>query len=328
MVAISILITESSEQIVSGIPRSVSISTNISSTIFYTLDGTDPTLFSSIYTSALMLPTDQLVLILKVFATNGSDTSPIISETYETNILNNARLPHSATDAAADSTLKDLYPFGTNPIQPQSSFLNPGEAGININDPDLPTISSGFDGAGNPTGKTNLPYSFDNYNIVYPRSNAQGETPIGVGNLPSKITVNHISDPPEESKSYDKLFDPRALVIFQDASKEDPSLPPHINRASFSLENSEKARTGNNFFTSGLDSQPNTGTFLRSHYNPRDNTITYYYLDNISNKWIISKTPYQPKSPDAGNLYGMVLSKNKGAGMVFGWYPFNRRYLY
>jgi len=55
-------------------------------------------------------------------ATNGVDTSPIITETYVTNMLNNARLPHSATDAQPGDNIPDLYPFGTNPLQPNGQF--------------------------------------------------------------------------------------------------------------------------------------------------------------------------------------------------------------
>jgi hypothetical protein len=327
MVVISVSITESSDQIISGIPKSVSISTNIPATIFYTLDGSDPTIYSSIYTSAIIMPTDQLSVTLKVFASNGIDNSAIITETYTTNILNNLRVPHAATTANTGVSLSNKYPFGTNPNQPQSNYLNPGEAGTTVNDSALPRDGTAYDGTGNKTAETNLPYVPENYDIVYPKTNSIGEVTIGVGDIPSKIKVQPTIEAPQSSNSYDKLFDPRAFVIFQDASKEDPTLPPNINRISFTLENSERARTGNNFFTSGLDSQANTGTFLRSHFNPRDNTITYYYLDNISNKWIISKIPYQPKG-DVGNLYSIVLSKNKGAGMVFQWYPFNRRILF
>jgi len=326
MAVISVIINESSNQIIAGIPKTIAISTNIASTIFYTLDGTTPTIYSTIYTGPIYMPTNLLSVELKVFASNGSDTSPVITEIYQTNILQNAKLSHSTTTAPEGTNYPNLYPFGTNASAPNANYLNPGNAGVNVNDPALPTISAGFDGEGNPTSQTNLPYNSQNYNIVYSKTNAIGEVTVGVGDLPAKVTVKPEASIPESSNSYDKLFDPRALVIFQDISKEDPSLPPNINKMSFSLEDSDRARYGNNYFTAGLDSQQNTGTFLRSHYNPRDNSITYYYLGTISNKWIISKTPYQPKTT-APNLAGMVLSKSRSAGMVFQWYPFNRRHL-
>lgn len=328
MAVISISISESSAQIVSGIPKTITLSTNIPASIFYTLDGSDPTLFSTIYTGPITMPTEFLSITFKVFASNGVDNSPIISETYFTNELNNARLPRHATDAQAGANLPSLYPFGTNPNQPTVHFTNPGNAGLNVNDPALPRAPTGYGANAQPTGETNQPYNFQNYSIVYPEGNSINE-PLKVGQLPSKITVKPRADIPESSDYSSKFFDPKAFVIFQDASTEDPAKPPMINRAHFSAENHERVRTGNNFFVSGLDAPPTTGAFVRSFYNARENTMTYYYYDQIANKWIISKAPYQPKDPDAGALYQIKFSRNhKGAGMVFQWIPFARRVLF
>lgn len=328
MVVISVSITESSEQVVAGIPKTVAISTNISATIFYTLDGTDPTLFSTIYTGPIFLPYDELQVTLKVLASNGVDSSSIITEVYETNMIQNARLPHSATDAQAGEPIPPLYPFGTPPIQPQGQFLNPADASITVNNPALPVVPSGFDGEGNPTGYTNLPYTSENYNIQYSTTDALGQTGLGVGNLPANVKVAERPADPETTEQFTTTFNPRAFVIFQDFSKENPEDPPQINRQFFTLEDPERVRDGNQYFNSGLDSPPVSGSFLRSHYNPRDNTITYYYLDTWTNKWIISKTPYQPTGSFDGNLSTIAISKQPGAGFVFQWLPFTRRVLF
>lgn len=329
MAVISISILESEEQIVSGIPKIITLTTNIPSSIFYTLDGSTPDLFSTIYTGPISMPTNLLSVTLKIFATNGVDSSPIISEEYFTNVLNNARLPRHSTDAQPNDSLDNLYPYGTNPIQPQNKFLNPGEAGINVNDPSLPSTPTGFDINQSPTGFTNQPFNFKNYDIIYPKGNSINE-PLKVGQLPSKITVQKEKEIPETSDYNSKFFDPRAFVIYHDVSKEDQDKPPLINRQHFSTDiTNPKVRTGNNYFIAGIDTPPPTGSFVRSHYNPRDNTMTYYYFDQLSNKWIISKTPYQPKDPDAGALYQVKFSRNhKGAGMVFQWVPFQRRVLF
>jgi hypothetical protein len=326
MAIISITVLESSEQVAAGIPCSVTISTNISATVFYTLDGTDPTLLSEMYISPIVLPTDLLKIELRILATNGILFSPIITEVYQTDILVDIRLPHSATDAQAENNIPGLYPFGTNPIQPNAQFLSPAEASITVDNPAKTQIPSGYDGSGNEVGFTNEPYNLENYSIVYATRNSQGQP--SVGNLPANVKIEIPAAPPEETQQFSNLFDPRALVIFQDFSKEDPNDPPQINREFFSLEDNEKVRDGNNYYNSGLDAPPVMGSFLRSHYNPRDNTITYYYLDTHTNKWIISKTPYKPTGTFTGNLSGMALSKNKGAGVVFEWLPFTRRVLF
>jgi len=326
MAIISVTIIESTEQVVSGIPRSVTISTNIPATIFYTLDGTDPTLLSDIYTAPLFFSNNSLRIELRVLATNGSIFSPIITEVYQTDILVNARLPRSATDAQSGENIPGLYPFGTNPIQPNTHFLNPGDAGITVDNQEKIEIASGYDGMGNETGFTNEPYNIENYNIVYTNRDAEGQPT--VGNLPATAKIVIPEAPLEESYQFSNLFDPRAFVIFQDFSKENPDDPAHINREFFSLENTETVRDGNSYYNSGLDSPPVMGSFLRSHYNPRDNTMTYYYLDTHANRWIISKTPYQPGGVFDGNLSNIALSKNAGAGFVFEWLPFTRRVLF
>lgn len=330
MPVISITVTVSEEQVVAGVPKTVAISTNIPASIFYTLDGSDPTLFSTIYTNPIFLPTDQLSVTLKIMASNGMDSSPIVTETFVTNMAEgtNARLPHSGTEAQPGSNIPDLYPFGTNPIQPNAPFTNPADAGITVDNPALPQIPSGFDGSGNPTGFTNAPYDLTNYSIRYSTTDAQGQTGQGIGNLPATAKIEPEIPPPETTDQNSNLFDPRAFVIFQDAATENPNDPPHINRMHFSLENPEKSRDGNHFFTAGLDAPPVSGSFLRSHYNPRTNTITYYYLDTWTNKWIISTAPFNPSSFGASNMANMALSKQPGAGFVFEWLPFTRRVLF
>lgn len=328
MAVISVSIIESTEEIISGIPRNIAVATNISSSIFYTLNGDDPTLFSTIYTGPIYLPTDKLSITLKVFATNGTDSSPIISETYITNILNNARLPHSSTDAQAGSNIPGLYPFGTNPIQPNSIFLNPGAAGINVNDPNLPVISNAFTADGYPSALSNQPYNLENYSIVYATTDAEGQTGRGIGTLPAIVTVIEPTPAPETTEQFTSTFDPRAFVIFQDFTKENPEDPPQINRQFFTLEDQERSRDGNNYFTSGLDAPPVSGSFLRAHYNPRTNMLTHYYRDNWTNRWIISTAPYQPSGSFDGNLASIALSNRPGAGFVFQWQNFARRVLF
>lgn len=328
MAVISVAIIASEEQVVAGIPRTVALTANVASSIFYTLDGTTPTLFSTIYTSPIVMPTGKLSVTLKVMASNGSLTSPILTETYITNMTlgTNARLPHSATDAAPGQNLPDLYPYGTNPIEPTSTYLSTGDAGITVFDPSKPSVPNGFDGAGNPTGFTNEPYDITNYSIKYSTTNAIGESGYGIGNLPANSTVLLPPEVPETTNQNSNTFDPKAFVIYQDASKENPNDPPHINRQFFMLEDPEKARDGNHFLTSGLDAPPVNGSFVNSHYNPRTNQITYYYFDSWSNRWIISTQPYSPNPQVSNGLMPVMSGRN--SSRVFEWLPFARRVLF
>lgn len=328
MAVISVTITQSTEEIVSGIPRYVTIAVNIPSNIFYTFDGTDPTIFSNIYVGPLALP-GRSPLVLKVFATNGVDSSSIISEVYQTDILNNARLAHSSTDDPVNNPKSGiLFPFGSNYVNPnQSLFFNPGNSGIDGYNPALPAYSSGYGGDGSPNRYSNLPYNSENYDIRYSTTNAIGETGRGIGTLPGNVTIEYQTAPSEETFTGDKLFDPRAMVIFQDVANEDMSLPPILNRHYFSLEDKTKNANIAKYYIAGQDNPGTTGSFLRQHYNPRNSTMTYYYFDSKVNKWIISTAPHTPNK-NLASLAGFVLSKSSGAGFVFEWKPFQRRHLF
>lgn len=329
MTVISITITDATEQLVSGFPRTISFSANVPSTIFYTIDGSIPTTFSIVYVSAIIVPTDAQEFILKVFATNGVDSSSIITHTYETNILGNTRLPHSTLSPTSSNAPFSMFPFGSNSPPPVVDYLNNANAGITVDNTALPTINYGFDANGNPVGSNN---QIDTYQNIYSTTDYKNETLPNVGNLPGTVTIIGRRNPSEysveESSRASNLFDARAMVIFQDSTTEDPSNPPQINPQSFSLENLEITKDGSALYATGLDTLTITGSYLRSHYNPRTQMVTNYYRDSSTNRWIISSSSYEPTIPDPGNLSGMVFSRNdQGVGRVYRWNQFLYRTL-
>ena len=325
MAVISVSVVESTEEIVADFPKYLVITTNIPAIIFYTLDGTDPTNMSSIFVDKLYLPTDKLSLTVKILATNGADSSVILTYQYSTNILDNTRLPHSTTDARPNDPPKMLYPLGTNPTEATSHYLNPANSSYNIYDPSKPATSLGFDANGNPNNFTSQ--DPNEIPFVYSTTNKQGKSFPNVGTLSGHVKIEKKPPPPIATSTSSKLFDPRALVIFQDVATENPEDPPFINKMSYTSYGAKNSRDGNMYFTTGLESPASSGSFIRSHFNPRDNTITYYYRDSITNQWIISKVPYNPNNNPTTNLSGMILSK-PGAGFVFGWRLFARRVLF
>lgn len=332
-VVISISVTESSEQVIADIPRFITITTNIPSSIFYTLDGLDPTVFSTVYVGKFELPTNQLTLTLKILAVSGEDTSPITTYTYQTTMTGNIRSSHHGTTDQANSTVnyRNLFPFGTTSINPEQVFTNSNTTGLTVDDPNkLPRFSTAYDVNQNPTAFTNTPQigiSTNTYPLIYSEANAQGEMGHGIGNLPTPSTVQTDPPPPEQSNLGDKLFNPKAMVLFQDFTKPlDPTDPVEVNRMHFSLDD-DKAFYGSNYMISGPDVQPTSGSFLRSHYNPTDSTMNYYYRDSKSGRWIISKTPFNP-SKGISNYYNVVFGRDRGAGFIFKWIPFKHNYLY
>lgn len=340
MAIISITITPSTEQTLPGIPNTITLETNIPSVIFYTLDGTTPNTYSPIYVAPIIMPEVQLTVILSVIASNGTDTSAVIVQTYTANntaipTAAGARLPHSATTPVNNaSTGNSLFPFGTSGPNPDVQYLNPGDAGTTIYTENNPNAQpSGFDGDGNPSGFTNLPIQDYEFQQVYSTLTYQNEEEPGVGNLPATTTTIGSQYPiqfrKERSDLADKIFNPRAFVVYQDSTTEDPTNPVLINRPYMSLENTETTRDGDLLYNTTVDSPPTMGGFINRHYNSRTNMLTYYYYDNTVGRWIISTTPYQSTN-NVGALSTMVFGRSSpqgGGNKYFLWQPFGRRYL-
>lgn len=328
MSVISVTIAESSQQILSGIPKNVSLSVSIPSVIFYTLDGTDPNLTSTVYLEAISLPTNNSSVILKIFATNGTDSSAIITKNYAPSTLG-SRKPHDTVIGLTPGIgTPDLFPYGDNaPLNP----IRYGKSGgITVDAPDVVNIPDGYDGTGTRTYSNGTDQPLSSYEFVYSTANSKGEIGHGIGTLPANsiIRVPEINNQPESSKTSDKFFNPKAMVIYQDSRDASYDDVPQLNRGHFSLQNLERSRNGSLLMNTAFDSSSVTGTFLRQHFNPKDNTITYYYRDSDSGRWIISVEPFSPRSNNIGALYKIVFSsKSNGSGFVYKWIPFMSRKL-
>lgn len=327
MAVITLTISESEQQIVSGIPKTIYIEANIPSTIFYTLDGTEPTTSSAIYVGPITLPTNDSGVTFKVFATNGTDESVIVTELYAPDI-STMRRPRAGVTGLSPmgQQPQNRFPYGGN--APAANVQYNTSGGITVDAPDTANVADGYDGDGGLTGGSDLARS--EYNYIYSDRNRLGEYGDGIGTLPAEVTIR-VPEPENvssSSNSYDKYFNPRAMVIYQDSSiaPYDPNMS-QLNREFFSLANAETSREGAQYRNSSLQGNNVTGSFIRSQFNASDNTMTYYYRDNETGRWIISKEKFQPNNPNIGQLSKIVLSRNEGAGMVFKWVPFMSRHL-
>lgn len=324
MTIITITIVESEIELVSGRPKSVTMSTNVPATIHYTLDGTDPTTSSSIYISGeLSLPTNPTSLIFKVFATDGTDISAIIEREYRPNIIEGRQSRDIVT--TSDGGDNNNFPYATNGPGVTGRWIGFGPEDAIVDKDSVENIFDGYDGTatGTTTGGTDLP--LDEYLIRFSDSNSRGETGRGIGTLPSNVTVVPEDARPQSSNMNDKFFNPRAMVIFQDSREEpfDPNIL-QINRPNFSLENPEKIKDGILLDTLAIEGAPtSTGSFVRAHFNPRENTTTYFYFDSQVGRWIISIEPATAQNPREG-LDKIVFSPRKGARKVFQWALFKR----
>lgn len=336
MAVISITITESELQKYAGIPATIQLSTNIPATIFYTLDGTDPTVSSDIYLTPINMPNDQGQVTLKVWATDGVSSSLIVTEDYGTTRVGNRDARDTVTGI---ETLPRgaTFPFGSPMPVPGVNGIYGNTGGVTVDKPLVPGYPAGWDGTAThtPSSETDLPPNpvshLAPYDWIFSETNAIGERGAGIGTLPASTTIvrDTTNDVPLASRAESPLFDPKAMVIYQD-SREAPYDPdvPQLNRPYFNLENATRARDGRLLgVTEGISP---TGSMLKSQYNPKTNTITFYYYDNRATRWIISKEPYTPRSPGLFN-YSRIIFPSRGkatAGFVFKWLPFRYRRLF
>lgn len=325
MSVIQISLTESLSKFQSGIPENITISTNIPCTIFYTTDGTTPTIYSDIYVFPIEVEQNTLMFKLNFFASNGVDTTSVFTSVYQSNFVPNTRFSRNLTNNDPNDYTEDLYPFGTPRDQGTTLFNNVGDGDMTVDDPSKPEISNGFDGSGNPNKFTNKELNQQNYDIVYSTRNKLGQDIRG--NAPGRVSFVQEDEAPEQSNTFSNVFDPRAMVIYQDISKENPEKPPIINKQFFSFQDITKFRDGALLFNYALDSQGFTGSFVRSCYNPRDGSVTYYYYDSSANRWLISKAPSQPQGEFDGNLAAVLPARTSGGRYVYKWYPFLSRKL-
>jgi len=184
----------------------------------------------------------------------------------------------------------------------------------------------GYDPSVYPMRGSDVPVSF--FDVIHSDTDSKGQTGPGIGTLP-EVEVLYIPEPPEETDANKATFSPRAMVMFQDSRKTDEN-DFLINRQFFESENLEKNMYGSSFNQSIIrdgGSAPR-GTLLRYLYNERENTITFYYRDTITNQWIISTEPYNPTSiSNASSLesyMGKYIMPTTGHKFIYKWNLFKR----
>lgn len=319
MAQITLTITESEKEIVSGIPQYISIEADEICNIYYTFDKSTPTTNSSIYVDKLYLTSEYPTLTVKLYATNGSDESEIYELKYGPTLTANKRLPMSQTSATSTKKRRDPYPFGTISSQPDVIFIDRGNSNRNMFDGTVDGYSNGYDSDGYANNYTNLPYNIENYKIVYSTVNSKGESYPGVGNLPAEVIVELKKDRPEETNANDKMFDPRAFVTYVDAN--DPNIGmDFIQSQSMSFED-PTVNDGSKL--TGL--RNTTAQLVRTSYS-NDGTMTTYHFDSCANRWLIVKSKYA-RNKFVDNLSGYVLGRTNGAQYVKTWVPYIRRYI-
>jgi len=293
MAVVVLTFTSSDQEITSGIPQTVTITSNIPSVIYYTIDETTPTDDSPIYITAIEFPDDQTSVTLSAFGVDGDG--------YEGSILTQV--------FAADMTSIDR----TRHI---------GLEGITVDRYDDPTdIVLGYDADGDDVAYTDI-YRID-LDTIY---SSEGRLGIAEGNQIEVLTP----DPEDtaypyddqfmaESRTSDDFFNPHAKTIIID-NRRDDNVIDIIGRPFGSIRHVEREYYGGHGILGGTDSTYISGGLVKSFYNPKDNLLVSYYMDRNTNRWV--KSLQELDSNDIPKTVGNF--NQSGQPLSFQWLPWGR----
>jgi hypothetical protein len=281
---IILTIQESDNQIISGFPEYVVFSTNVPSTIFYTINGSEPNEDSEIFVDRLYLPLNGTRLNIKAMAISGSSYSATLSKEYFTDqsSINKSRLI--------------------------------GKEGINLLPPDEEVVDHiSFDQYGGIAQTTSIPEL--DLDILSSTTASNGER------IPGNTTLSFVNFPLEQDFKKETLvsylsdhnFDPKAYYIIIDGTSQaklNQQTIRLVNRPSGTMDSISPLRQQN-----VSSYQLNTSNFVRSMLNPKTGRITYYYHDSRDNRWIQSN-----QQINEGNSLNISFnSSNSPGNFVFRW---------
>jgi len=297
MAVITITASESTTQLVSGIPQVVSLLTNTPATVYFTTDGTEPTILSEVYIGPIEMPTTVSVR-LRALAVSGADTG-LLDVTYSTD---STKLSHSrrtedlgigiAVDAyGVDSVLTDGYgPDEDNyvvvPVRSSDEELVDLE--IKYSRRGLPQISPGT------------------IVTLGPMSETQRD---------KSSAVDEEASSPNDQNSY---FNPKSLYIVMDGRDgyDDQSIYP-INRPYGSTMDITKYLQGKTLY----EPQPYvSGGLVRTLYDADKGLSVSYYFDHNETRWIKSIQNFEPSEVPVG----IGSRRQQGPPLVFKWI-YNKR---
>jgi hypothetical protein len=259
-------------ELIANIPEFVEITASMPSMIFFTLDGTLPTVFSSQYTgSPIEMPADvgQVTLTAIAYFLDGYANlvpSPILSETY-------------TTDTEGLNRVRNLSFEGV-------TYIYPG--GL-----DIPFW---YDSAGDPVVFIDIPIEDLEKQLIPSERNKDGSIRDkdnirwAVRDLvpfDETITTRDGEITPVTSPE-DPDFDPRALFIIIDGRSARDTDAPLLFNSPFMVLRDPERNFGGLDFVSTDGSNYISGGLTKPHYNREKEIIVFYYYDSNVNRWVKS----------------------------------------
>lgn len=276
---------ESTSQVISGIPEYVEFTTDVPSTVFYTLDDSTPDSSSDIAVGKVFLPTSELSFTLKAVAIANSFSSAILEGEYSVDqvVLDRYRL--------VDDEGINILPYGETPIDSMAFDADGDEAKQSVIEfVDLDIIASKTTRIGE-----KIP---DDSSVEFIKFQSRDLTTASSSTSTPNNNVN---------------FDPKASVILIDGYN-----PDDISNQEIRIINRPHGSMAvvSEFYNEHLESRPLiSGNFVRYMYNPDTGKIAFYYYESRENRWIRSV-----QKVDDLVEHNFFASQGSGQrGMVFRW---------
>lgn len=288
---VSLTFTPSENEIVAGVPVSISITSDVPATIFYTTDSTTPTQDSLVYVEAVEVPTGLSSFTLAAFGVDGDGyVGDTLTQTF-----------------AADTTELDR------------ARLIDGEGVIVDRFEDTANTTTGYGADGVAGSFTDLTDQFIFDNEIHSDRGAPGDKPgtqIEVVIPSPEDTPNLYDDQFQEfsSTKYAATFNPYAKTITIDTRETNEVNP--VLRPFGSLENVYRENGGARIYSASSDACYISGGFVRRMYDRAAGTMTSYYFDHNEARWIKNTQQLPANIQATAGVYSAVDNR-----FVFYWIP-------
>lgn len=297
MAVITITVTGLGSELIAGIPQLVALTTNMPAIVFYTIDGSEPTVASPVYIAPIEMPTE-ISVRLRAMAISGADSGSL-DVTFGTTPLPvfASKQPRITVDAYdIVDVVQDGYSLDAYNV------ANVLARGSDVALKDLDILFSRTDNLGVPPG-TLISIGFPD-----PRITAEEKS----------RGISHVASSPNNQNVF---FNPKSLYVTMDGRDG------YLDQVHDGYRIINRPGEGTMDITSYLGGkllfEPHpyvSGGFVRSFYNRERGIVVSYYFDHNETRWIKSIQNYDP------NQLPLNIGRRPGSGppLVFKWI-YNRR---
>jgi len=272
-------LTESSEELVEGIPTWIKIVSSEPAIIYYTFDGSDPDESSFVYSDSIFLPTNQNSVHLKYRAFYQNEFTLVYEENYATTYQKTFSSRKGGEDGVnifdGDLEIFEYYDSEGELLQASAILME-----------DLDITASFTDNKGVPSGSSK---SFINF------ATSQIEKRYPVTSNTNSSNFDKYADTVVIDGSSDEA---RAAQVVEIVNRPYDNMTP---RSSFYIESMER------------ESAYLNGNLVSYVYNRVTGEITFNYFDSRENRWTKSIQKIEPKGLNLSKIYSDKNTK------VFRW---------